>query len=258
MKRWRLTRWPLILCLGLFLGSYIPPVKNTFILLTAPLVRAVRMSGQGAVDSIRTIAQISELARENGKLKSEINELTAQAITLKELAHENELLRKELQLTRPSSDNKLIAAHVISRTSSVSSDLLTINKGQRDGFVQGMPIMAQGFLIGRVKEVLSDTATIELITSSESLLPVVMQQSRSVGLLRGGTEGLIVDEIPRDVTFAENEAIITANLGDVVQSGIPVGTIATVLSNKSDVFQSVRVHSPIDFSRLELVFGVRQ
>ncbi len=139
----------------------------------------------------------------------------------------------------------------------MSQQSLVINKGTNDGFAKGMAVVAQGFLVGRVEEALTHTSRVLLLTSSESLLPVVLQNSRSVGVLRGGASGLAIEEITRDVSISIDEAVVTSNIGDVIKSGIPVGKVTSVVAGKSDVFQSANVNSPIDLSRLEVVFGVK-
>lgn len=253
----RLVRTPLIVVLLVY-GLYAVPVaRGAVIHALSPVVRIVRLPFEGVINLFETIKAIPRLAKENGKLESQVHEFQSLVITNQELKHENELLRKELSLNTAKDANTKIVAQVISRSASVSIQSITVDKGSSEGFVVGMPVMAQGYLIGRVEEVLSHSSKVKLITSADSLLPVVLQNSRSVGLLKGGAEGLVVDEIPRDVTIDSGEAIVTSNIGDVVKSGVPIGTVSIVLSGKSDVFQSARVVSPIDLSRLEVVFGVK-
>ncbi len=157
----------------------------------------------------------------------------------------------------PNRSQTLIAAQVISRSSSVSQQSIIVDKGTENGFFEGMAVVAQGYLVGTVEQSFPRTSRIRLLTSVDSLIPVVLQNSRSIGLLKGGAEGLIIDEIPRDVTIQAGEAVVTSHIGDVVKSGIPIGKVAAVLTGKSDVFQTARLNPSIDLSRLEVVFGVR-
>ncbi len=254
---WRSLQWPILAGFIIFGASLVPIVRGFVLFLTAPLVIHVRQATETVLDSSQTIAAIPRLAKENGQLKAKIAELEASQSGQNELRHENDLLRKELSLGSAADAKIKIAAQVISRSSSVSLQTISINKGSAEGFIKGMPVMAQGYLIGRVDEVHDHASKIILVTSADSQLPVVLQNSRSVGLLKGGASGLIVDEIPRDVIISPNEEVVTSQLGDFIKSGIPVGKVAVVLTGKSDVFQSARVSSPIDLSRLEVVFGIK-
>jgi rod shape-determining protein MreC len=246
----------IIVAFFLYALSFIPIIQDFVRFSSAPIIRPVRHLGESVRNSIQVIFSIGTLAKDNGRLRAEVNELSSVSIQNAELKHENELLKQELQLA-PQTGGSLIAAQVISRSSSVSQQSILINKGSDDGFKDGMAVVVQGYFIGRASEILPRTSRIVLITSAESLLPIVTQKSRSVGLLRGGIQGLMVDEIPRDISVESGEAIVTSNIGDVVPAGLPVGKVETVASATSDVFQTARITSPIDFGRLEIVFGVK-
>lgn len=256
IKRGATYYWLIFLVLVTFTISAVPIARDVAVASLAPIIISMRRVAEPLWSAGQVIVAIPTLARENGELRARINELTALEATNREILHENDLLRKELSLS-PHADNSLIAAQVISRVASVSQQEIVVNKGRDDGFKAGMAVLAQGYLIGRVTEVNANTSRITLITSPQSLLPVVLQNSRAVGLMRGGPEGLVITEIPRDVTITKDESLVSANLGDVIKSGIPVGAVSAVLSTDSDVFQSARIHSPVDLSRLEVVFGVK-
>lgn len=241
----------------LFVGWFVPSVHGSVVTVFSPVVIYLRQTSSNLTASIKLLQSIPSLSRENGRLATEIVELKARLISQAELEHENRLLRQELQFLHLSPNQELLAAQVISRTSSVVGQSLVINKGAADGFSQDMAIVAHGYLVGRVGDVTPTTSVVRLITSHNSLLPVVLQQSRTVGLLRGGAEGLILEDIPRDVVVNSEEPIVTAALGDVIKSGIPVGQIVSTGESQSGVFQSVRVISPINFRQLEIVFGVK-
>lgn len=257
MASWRSLRI-LLAVFGVIAGALlIPQAKDGVRAGLSPFILAARRIGETVSSNLYLVFHIATLSQENGQLRASLNQKEALAITNAELKHENELLRKELSIASESHGN-LIAAHVITRTSSVSQQSIVVNKGQEDGLTKGMAVIAQGYLVGVVEESLPKTGRITLITSAQTLLPVVLQSSRSLALLKGGISGIVADEIPRDVTVLADEAVVTSNTGNIIKSGIPVGRITVVSSGKSDVFQTARVASPIDFSRLEIVFGVKE
>lgn len=240
----------------LLISAFTPPVRNMVLYSTSPLVMPLRRGVEAAARSWRTIGSIPTIAKENGRLQSRVHELESVTIKNAELQHENDILRKELSLTATAS-TQLVAAQVISRSVSVTQQRLLLNKGTSDGMVNGMAIIAQGFLVGYVDNAMANTSEVVLVTSAEAHVPVVLQNSRSLGLMKGGAFGIVVEEIPRDIAITQGEAIVTTTTGDIIKGGIPVGTVGAILSTQSDVFQSVRIISPIDFSRLEIVFGVK-
>lgn len=234
----------------------VPMAHGRVVTLVSPVIVAIRRTGESVQSTVKSVRAIPYLTKENKEVNQKILELQSVTIENEELRHENRVLRQELGFSQTET-GKTVPALVVSRTSSIVGQTIVINKGQTEGITRGMPIIAQGYLVGTVKSVTPTTSVVTLITSANSIVPVVLQQSRSVGLLRGGAQGLILEEIPRDVTLASDEALVTSPLGEVVKSGIPVGRVSVLLGSKSDVFQSARVISPIDFSRLEIVFGVK-
>lgn len=238
-------------------GWFVPVVRGALVTLFSPLIMYTRQSSSKIVNNVHLIQSIPVLFEENTRLATVNVELQAKIISQAELEHENRVLRQELQFLDQLPDQSLLAAQVISRTSSVVGQTLIINKGSQDGFNPGMAIVAHGYLVGRVASATPNTSVVELIMSHRSLIPVVLQQSRTVGLLRGGVEGLILEDIPRDVVVSRDEPVVTAAIGEVIKSGIPVGKIVSVGSSQSDVFQSARIESPINFRQLEIVFGLK-
>jgi rod shape-determining protein MreC len=252
----KIIRAILIAASCIYALSFVPIIRDFIRFTSDPIIRPIRHGAESVKNSVQLIFSISSIATENGKLRARVNELSSVSVKNNELQHENDLLKQELKLA-PQSNGTLIAAQVITRSASVTQQSIIINKGMDDGFRDGMAVVVQGYLIGRATDVLPRTSRIVLITSAESMLPVVMQKTRSIGLLRGGVEGLIVDEIPRDISIDAGESVITSSIADIVPAGLPIGTVESVVSDASDVFQTARISTPIDLGRLEIVFGVK-
>lgn len=200
------------------------------------------------VRSIRTLHQ------ESLDLKAESLRLQAELESLGEVRHENELLRRELgfaEVERAKYD--LTPATIIGRSPSSFLQQITVDRGTRDGIVVGQAVVSQGFLIGHVIEVTTTTATVELITASRSKLPITLSSSRATGILQGGLAGLTAEELPSDSQVESGEGVITSGLGQIIPAGIPVGSVERVLSVESDFVARAAIHSPIAFSKLEIV-----
>ncbi len=256
MKTWRGIRWYLLGLIIVFAITTVPAARDWSVTLASPVLIQLRRGAVRIIDMANILDSIPRLAQDNGRLTAKVNELSAKLATMGELAHENALLRQELKLASPDRPTALIAAQVINRSASVSQQTIIVNKGADSGLRQGMAVITQGYLVGQVVEALPKTSRVNLIVGHGLQLPIILQNSRSLGLLRGGADGLIIDDIPRDVTINQGEEVLTAQQGDIIKGGIPVGYVTTVLSGNSDVFQMARIHSPIDPSRLEIVFGV--
>jgi rod shape-determining protein MreC len=50
------------------------------------------------------------------------------------------------------------------------------------------------------------------------------------------------------------DRVVTAGVGGVFPSGIPLGTVSEVRSKRRGMFQEIEVAPVVDFGRLEMVF----
>ncbi|MCL5407004.1 MAG: rod shape-determining protein MreC [Patescibacteria group bacterium] len=214
------------------------------------------------VDKVVTIfgnfANLNSLGKENQKLIKENLELQGQIAIIKEVQHENEILKKEIGFLNTKSDLKLMPANIVGRSISGYLKTIVIDRGEKDGIKQNQAIISQGFLVGTVRQVFPNSAEVILITDNNSLVPVVLQDSRGTGMLRGGFGGLTVEDIPLNIPIKKGEQVVTSGLGGDVPLGIMVGTVEDVISHEGEIFQKVTVKSPIQIYFLEFVFVASQ
>lgn len=253
---WRRMRWPVGVGIFLVVVALRPAGRGRVIDALAPFVLSIRYQVDRLSAWGETIQTIPRLADENQKLADRVREMESLAIANQQLRHENDLLRDELGIEQRGDVSRYLAAPVVSRPAAGAS-MLIIGKGGRDGFVPNMAVVAHGYFIGTVREVYTNTSLVDLIGSPSLVVPVVLEKSQTVGLLKAASSGLVVSEIPRDVVVSPNEAVVTAPLGSVVTAGLPVASVARVEATQSDIFQSAVLTTPVDLSRLEIVFGVK-
>lgn len=212
-------------------------------------------SGRSVIDVIR---QIRNLAKENETLKSTNLKLQAEVDRLQEVDHENSILRGELGFVQANKTAfTFTPATIIGRSPATSLQTVTIDQGSRDGVAVDQGVTSQGFFIGRIIDVTDHTASVQLITSGRSKVPIILSQSRATGLLLGGLAGLIGDQLPNDIQVVPGEGVVTSNLGNTIPAGLPVGTVQKVISAPSAFVTQVSIISPIAFSKLETVLVVK-
>lgn len=231
-------------------------VANFLIISPAKAASVISSKTFNLFDIIRSIrnlrAENENLRKENLSLKNEIAELG-------EVRHENEVLKKELAFSQneSQSEKSLLPAEIVGRSPNSFSEFLIINRGSEDGVSENQAVVSEGFLIGKIVDVTSKTSKVFLINNSTSLVPVVLQNSRGTGLLRGGLDGLAVEDITLDSKVETGENVLTSGLGGELPSGLIIGTVEKIISKSSEIFQKVSVVSPVKLSRLEIVFVVK-
>lgn len=212
------------------------------------------ISARKFTDGIKTIVKLSSLDKELKEAEEENSLLQAKIANLESLKIENETLRKEIGLQDSGVTSKnSIVARVIGRSPSNFLQILSLDRGSDDGVAIGQTVTANGYLVGKIKSLTPHTSEADIISSGQLMLPVLLQGSRGTGIIRGGLEGLIIEEIPLDADVKEGESVVTQDLEGIVISGVPIGTIRSVDKHKGDIFQRAIAESPLDFSRLDIV-----
>ena len=219
--------------------------------------KAINQSSNSLGSFFSNLGKIKSLLSENNQLVEENNQLKAQVAQMAEIKHENEILKRELGFVQSQSGYELIPAKVVFHSPSSFLQYIKIDKGTKDGVKTGQAVLSNGHLLGVVKEVSNDFAEVNLVTNANSLIPVVLQNSRGTGLLAGGLKGLMAEDIPLDIKIEKNENVVTSGLGGDLPSGIIIGTVQETISGESEIFQRISVKSPIEFGKLEFVFVVK-
>lgn len=249
-----------ILLIGILLfvpSRFLAPGRNMLFQIVKPFSIAANFSVDRVALFFRNLSHLSSLGRENQTLIKENLALQSQLAILKEVQHENEILKNEMGFLKTKNEMKLIPANIIGRSMAGYLKTVIIDRGNKDGLKEGQAVISQGFLIGTLRDVWANTSEVILITDNNSLVPVVLQESRGTGLLRGGLGGLAVEDIPLNMPMNKGEQVVTSNLGGDIPAGILIGNVEEVISKEGEIFQKASVKSPIQFYFLEFVFVVQ-
>lgn len=177
---------------------------------------------------------------------------------LRDLEFENSRLRSTLQarpdLSVPDRDG-MIPCRVDVRPPSLWWREVRINRGATDGIREGMAAIQGGFLAGRVSRVFEDHSWVELLTSLTSLVPVVVDQTRDLGVMGGDGRGNIdLLYIPEEKVLRDGMSLSTALVSDLLPPGLPVGEISLKDSRTEGGFRVYRIIPGADFSSMYSLF----
>jgi len=205
----------------------------------------------------RGLYEIKDLHEKNEELNEKIKILQISDTEFNELKHENEVLKSQLGFVESHPEIELIPSKIIGREPTSYMDHISVDKGSDDGVLNGATVVSDGALVGKVVEVNSTTSKITLITSKNSVVQAMLQNSRVMGILRGGLSGITLENIPQDIEIDINEKVITSGLGGSMMQGILIGEVAGRRSSKSEIFKILNVTSQVDFSKIEIVFIIK-
>lgn len=236
---------------------FLDPAKSVFAAIFTPIQQLVSSGVSNVRNFFEKIEQIRDLSSEVDRLQEENKKLIAEKVQLIEHEKENEVLRKQLEFSTEHPEFHLELAQVIGRDPNNLLQYLTINKGQRDGIRKDMPVIYEGFLIGKITETNAFSSKVFLITNPSSVVNAMVQGSRANGLVRGQLGyGLILENVSQDVAIEIGDYVITSGLGNMPK-GLIVGQVEQVESIQSELFQKASLKPVIDFTHLETIFVIK-
>ncbi|HOX40766.1 MAG TPA: rod shape-determining protein MreC [bacterium] len=199
------------------------------------------------------VANIRNMKHQNEELAAKLAEFQVDKSKITELENENRLLKQELGFLDSANSGLLIPARIIGRDPTAFLDHIIIDKGSDFGIEKGMAVVVSGVLVGQVDFVNDHTSQILLITSKDSIVQAMLQESRSRGILRGGLSGLYLDNITQDTDSEKGELVVTSGLGGKIKQGILIGR-AVNTQNLSGIFKSISVDPAVNLAKLEIIF----
>lgn len=256
-----LNRFNILLVVLALVGAYfIWPVPFWYLNRKAlsPSLNFIKRLGTIIYEPVGDLAKVSSLAKENRNLQAENQTLQAQIANLKEKKTIDDVITRDLSAKLSFRDSReLLVARVVGRSSTGSNYGFIINRGSNDSIIEGSAVVSNGYLVGTVKKVHADQSEVLLVNNYNSLIPVVLENSRMSGLMRGGINGLVIEDVPLEGEFKVGENVLSSGLGGIIPQGIPLGQTVSMQSSKGDLFSKISVSSAIIFSKIEIVEVVK-
>ena len=203
------------------------------------------------------VVSIKNLEQENIELKKNNLNLLGEFVKLKEIEKENEMLREQIGLPL-SESSELILASIIGKDSSDFGKYFLINKGKKDGIKEKSVVIVSGnLLVGQAIEVFDSFSRIQLIIDPNSLVNARIQDSKIMGLIKGGQElDLVFDLLPQGKNIEVDSLVVTSGLSGLFPAGLLIGQIEKVISSEAQISQIAKVKPVVDFYKLDKVFVI--
>ena len=202
------------------------------------------------------LVQIRTLLEENARLKEEIAALTEENTLLQQDKYELISLRELVSLSEQYGEYKKVAARIIGRESGNWFSAFTIDKGEDDGLVVNMNVIAGGGLVGRITAVGPNWARVTSIISDNSNvsgMTIATEDNLMVkGDLKRMADGCItfsqlVDSHDRVVV---GDKVVTSNISDKYLPNILIGYISFIEKDANNLTKSGLIIPAVDFERL--------
>lgn len=199
---------------------------------------------------------------ENNILKNKLNLLSLKEQDYQETLLENQRLKNALEF-KQGAGSSFISARIIGQTPSVESRGLIIDKGQNQGIVKDMPVVAnQDYnlgVVGRIAGVDFNSATVLLISDEGSEISAMAQRSREQGVVSGaGNLTLKMKYLLPEADIQTGDIIVTSGFGGIFPKGICLGTVKEINKKPYFLYDEVLVQPSIKVNRLEELFIIKK
>jgi rod shape-determining protein MreC len=263
----RKNQTPLTSCFCLLLSLYILTVAARGQLKNEPLaaalmwlLRPLEIAAQGTANWVTGIREnyltVSGFKSENEWLRRRIQTLEVERQRLLEAEATNVKLRQMLDF-RSQLPAKPVTASIIANSASSWFQGCVLDKGSADGVLKDMAVVTPLGVVGKVVSVTPRSAKVILLTDANSGTDVLIQRTRSRGIVSGSLEsGLILKYMKRSEDIQPGDRLITSGLDGVFPKGLMVGTVIKVNKQHLGLFQFVEVLPAVQSSRAEEVFVV--
>jgi len=208
--------------------EYLKQIRKDFSFITAPLIILTN-------DSINFFANFQSLSKSKALLEEEINQLNIQIDNLSIenqiknfLVAENDNLRKIALLSKKYSPKKTYPAQIISPTMRGRAQIITINKGKKDGIRQGMPVVNRLGLVGQIYSTYAQTSEVIPLLSKKFAVNALQDNGQNNAIIYGDTEFLVIPYFPSSIDVSPGDTFVTSGLDNVYPSGINIGKVVEV------------------------------
>ncbi len=227
-------------------------VGSWFSTVLSPVGIVISDTGNYISGFFSGIGNIGNLQKENSSLKDKLSTALSEISSIKTAKDENESLRKDLGF-KNSSNLDLTPATVVSFDPTLRSGI-NVRVDSTAGITKGRPVVAEGFLIGKVTEINGNIVKVSLIVDSVSAVPAVILGKDITGIAKGIIgNGLMMDQVPQSEGVAENDLVVTSGLGGDLPKGIIIAKVGEISKASGSIFQNVELLPMIDFSKIERV-----
>ncbi len=202
---------------------------------------------------VQDISYIEEYVKNNKTRDFELQKNKVQNTELAYLKVENENLRKMLDM-RQKNPAEFIAADVALVENINYSEKFFINKGQNQGVKLNLPVMYNGYLIGKISKVDAEYSEVTLLTSKNSKLSVTLNGT-NLQILRGNGDGTFSVQNFNEGSVNEKTLfnIETSGVSDVFPKGIKVGTFKLKDLNAFKKIKEIRFTPEYDIFQIQNV-----
>lgn len=217
--------------------SILEPVRRVASSLIHPFQRIAlwpKDVANSVYDWSKFVTQTQEQIRNTESARIENARLNMRAM---QMEAENVQLRRLLGV-KAAVEVPSVAVEVLYTPAHPFKELIVLNKGSADGIEPGMPVIAEGGIVGQVRRVSANTSEAALVTDDKTSVPALLKRNGIRVLVFGsGQPGQIeVRYLSLDVDIKVGDELVSSGIGGYYPAGLMIGEITSIETNSAQGF----------------------
>lgn len=189
-----------------------------------------------------------ELAEENAKLREQLAQ-SEQSLQL--------LPKRLIPLPEVVDQYSFIPAKVIKNSTLRAGNVITLNKGAKDGVKPEMGVVSGAGVIGKVKNVTEHFSTVLSLLHTDVFISSKLVSDGTICTInwdgRDPRKANLL-YIPRHIKLQEGDTVVTSQFNAIFPENIPIGKVVDVKLSPDAAFYTAKVDLFQDFYKLDFVY----
>lgn len=255
-----------VVCVILIVVSFrykekLEPVKTAVGDVISPMQRGINSVGTWISDRLNTLTSMKELAAENELLKKQLETVSNENKMLQLEKYDLENLRELYKLDQKYPDYPKVAANVIGKDPGNWYHNFTIDKGSEDGILLDMNVMAGNGLVGIVTEVGKNWSSVRAVIDDKSSVTGMFLKTSDTCIVSGNLKlgsTLEVSTIKKEANIKDGYEVVTSPVSSKFLPGILIGYVNNITVDSSNLTKSAQLTPAVNFDRLDAVLIITQ
>jgi rod shape-determining protein MreC len=241
-------------------GGRLHAVQRGFLTVVSPIqdgankaLKPVRDLFGGIGDTFNAKSQRNQLRKQVDKLRRELVADQGEKRSYRQLMGLYRIDQLGVNDYHP------VTATVVSKSPNIWYSTVVIDKGESAGVRVNDPVINGEGLVGKVAQVASDGAQVELITDSSMGVSARIGTSTATGIIQpkvGDPNDLLLQYLPANTPAVAGEYVVTSGTisspdDSLYPPGIPIGQVTSI--NEESAYRSVNVHPIANLHNLDVV-----
>jgi len=220
-------------------------------------VRVIAVNVMGTLQSgFSIIPNVFELERENKTLRETNINLSKELSLLKEAKLENLRINQMLDF-KTRTNYRVASGKIIGKTLIQTRNNITIDIGENDSVIVGMPVITDKGLVGKIVATSGNYSIAQILLNKDLKVSAKDQRSRVDGIISWDGEGKVrMKNVSKSADVQIGDIIITSEYSNSFPAGIPIGFVTTD-GTLDNLFKNIEVECFVNFENLEEVFVLK-